>query len=81
MFIFLMINFKNFTKIKFLILYTGFFGIYFFVIYVTPDIIHGRFDGLTGGQLVIVFSMSILTNLVIQCIGYFMNYSCSVIDT
>lgn len=81
MLIFLMINFRNFTKPKVLVVYACLFGVYFYVIYVEPDLIHGRFDGMTPGQLAIVFGMSILTNLVIQCIAYFSNYSCAVCDT
>lgn len=81
MLIFLMINFRNFTRPKVLAVYGCLVGVYFYVIYVSPDIIHGRFDGLTPGQLAIVFAMSVLTNLVIHCIAYWCNYSCAVCDT
>lgn len=81
MFIFFMTNFRNFTKPKVLAVYASMFAVYFFVIYVEPEIIHGRYDGLTPGQLLIVFGMSIITNLLIQCIAYFSNYSCAVCDT
>jgi len=81
MLIFLMINFRNFTKLKVLGIYAILLAVYFFVIYVEPDIIHGRYDGLTPGQLAIVIGMSLLTNLVIQCIAYFSNYSCAMCDT
>lgn len=81
MLIFLITNFKNFTKLKVLAVYGSYLGIYFFVIYVVPDLIHGRSDGLTPGQLAILFGMSILTNLVIQCFAYLSNYSCKVCDT
>lgn len=81
MLIFLIINFRNFTRPKVLAVYACLFGVYFYVIFVEPDIIHGRFDGLTPGQLAIVFGMSILTNLIIQSVAYFSNYSCRVCDT
>ncbi len=81
MLIFLMINFRNFTRPKILAVYVCLLGVYFFVIYVQAGIIHGRFDGLTPGQLAIVFAMSTLTNLLIKCIAYFSNYSCGVCET
>lgn len=81
MLIFLIINFKNFTKPKVLAVYVSVLGVYFIVIYGVPDLIHGRSDGLAPGQLAIVFGMSILTNLVIQFFAYSSNYSCRVCDT
>lgn len=81
MLFFFMINFKNFLKPKVIAVYASMFGVFFFVIYVEPEIIHGRYDGLTPGQLVIVFVMSIVTNVLIQSIAYFADYNCAVCDT
>ena len=80
MFIFFIINFKNFTKLKIMGVYGSFLCVYFLVIYGSSEIIHARQDGLTPGQLAIVFGMSILTNLLIQCAIYFSKYNCSICD-
>lgn len=78
---FLMVSFRNFTRVKMVAVYGLLLAGYFVVIFVVPEIIHGRFDGLTAGQLGMVTAMALVTNVLIQVISWLIGYCCGVCDT
>jgi hypothetical protein len=78
---FLMVSFRNFSRVKMLAVYGLLLGGYFVVIFVAPEIIHGRFDGLTAGQLGMVTGMALVTNVLIQVISWLIGHCCGVCDS